>query len=155
MRRNNGILDLQLNGCSDLEVLLCMQPASAQNIIDPLLDLSCKVYMAESVDDAVSKLQFHSFDVVVVQEGYSTEIIKVMANTPMSVRRNIFFVLVGENVETKNLMQSFALSTNLVVNREDLHIFHKILLESTRENNFFFRPMAIALQQLGEKSLGH
>lgn len=142
-----SILHPELTGCEGLEAIVGM-PSSpvCEAVVDALLDLDCKVYLASSPEDAVAKLQSHSFQIVVLQENYSLELMQLLASLPMVVRRNIFYVLLGTTTETGNYTQSFVLSANLVVNIADVASFPQLIQNALLENNRFYRPFHYALQ---------
>lgn len=144
-----SIIDPSLAGCSDLEVLVGVNDAQiSQQIVDTLLELDCKVYPARDPQDAMSKLQFHSFPVVILQEGYSMEMMQILACLPMSIRRNIFYVMIGNNLETGNAMHSFVLSTNFVLNVKDVGNFGKIFKNALLNNNRFYRPFYQSMEKI-------
>ena len=142
----SGILDPNLENCAGLELIVCMQPSQlCDQMIDGLLDLECKVYPAKSPEDALSKIQFYAFPIIILEENYSLEMMKFMAFLPMVIRKNIFYTLVGQSLETGNKMQSFVLSANLVVNTQDIPNLPGILSGAILDNNRFFRPLVHAL----------
>jgi hypothetical protein len=141
------ILQPDLTGCAGLEVIVGMSPSAAcETLVDGLLDGDCKVYLAQSPEDAQAKLQSHSFHVAVLEENYSLEIMQLLASLPMVARRNMFYVLLGSAMETGNQMQSFVVSANLVVNVADVASFPQILQSALLENSRFYRPFYYALQ---------
>lgn len=142
-----NILDTSLENCAGLEAILCMNPSETQeHVTDQLLDLECKVYIAKSTQDAMNKLQIHPFQIVIIESNYSMEIMQFLAYLPMVVRRNMFYVLLGETLETGNYMQSYVLSANLVFNNNDIATFGEILQNSLLEYNYFYRSYQHALQ---------
>ena len=145
-----GILDPHFENCSGLETILCMNPSeSSEKLVECLLDMECKVYVAKSPADALAKLQLRFFYIVVLEENYSLEIMQFLAFLPMSIRREMFYVLVGESFETDNMMHSFVLSANLTVNVGEIASFPELLTEGLADNNRFFRSLYYSLENLG------
>lgn len=143
----SSILDPACESCSDLAVIVAMNPSPVQEtLINALLEMDCRVYPAKSPEDALSKLQFHAFHAVIVEENYSLEVIRLLAMLPMAVRRNLFYVFVGDSIETGNLMQSYVLSANLVVHNRDITDFPQIFQNALLDNNRFYRPFYYALE---------
>lgn len=144
----NNILDPDCDSCSQLEAIVAMQPTPQREmVIDGLLELDCKIYPAKSPEDAISKLQFHAFHIAILQEGYSLDVTAMLATMPMEPRRNIFFVIVGDALETGNHLQSYVLSANAVINTEDLVSLPSVLQNAFLDNNRFYRPLYYALEE--------
>ena len=147
-----NVLDPNLSSCADLEILLGMaQSEYSTQAVNALLELGCKVYPAKNPEDALAKLQFHSFPVVILEEGYSMPIMQLMACLPMAIRRNIFYVMIGQNLETGNAMQGFVLSANYVISFNDLNKFGQIFQSSLFNNNRFYRPMQYATEKISKE----
>lgn len=149
----NSILDPQLASPAGLEVILGMQPSPESDaLVDALLDMECKVYPAKSPEDALAKLQFHAFQVVILEENYSLEIIGFLSSLPMAVRRNMFYILIGDSLETGNMQQSYVLSANLVVSRTDIATFPQLFTNFFLDNSRFYRPLFYGLQARENKA---
>ena len=148
-----SILDPELTSCNGLAVMVCMNNSSNQeNLADQLLNLECRVYLAKSPEDALSKLQFHAFHVVIVEEDYSIDIMQFLAYLPMVVRRGIFYTLVGNSFETGNYMQGFVLSANLVANFSEMETFGQLLENSILDYNRFYRSFYYVSNAIGQKN---
>lgn len=143
-----GILDITQTGCSEYKTMVCTSANLQNTLVEKLLELDCKVYIPVSKKDAIEKLRCHTFDLIICEENYSIELIQILQNLPMSIRRNIFFVFIGQEIETFNFMQSLVLSANLLINTEDISQFENILMEGLAENKRFFRPFTISLENL-------
>lgn len=147
MNLGKNILDPQFSDYSGLRILMSVTEKTKSILIDNLLDLDCKVYVPKSEKDAIQKLRFHSFNIIIFEENHHWEAVQMLQNFSMSVRRYMFFVFIGENVETMNLIQSFVLSCNLLINVQELDHFHEILLDAMQENNLFFRSLHNAIDK--------
>lgn len=147
----SSILDTNLSTCSGLEILLGMFPSDVSNhVLNTLLDMGCKVYPAKSAEDAISKLQFHSFPITILEENYSLQIMQLMACLPMVIRRNMFYMVIGNNLETGNMMQSFILSANFILNYADLGSFSQIFQNAVLNYNRFYRPFQYATEKVSK-----
>lgn len=146
-----SILDSNLSSCAGVEILLGMFPSDLSNhVLNSLLDLGCKVYPAKTPQDAINKLQFHSFPITILEENYSMQIMQLMACLPMVIRRNIFYMVIGSNLETGNMMQSFILSANFIVNYADLQSFGQIFQAALLNYNHFYRPFQNASEKISQ-----
>ncbi len=143
----NNILDPSLENCTSLEAIICMNPSEFRDVLsEQLLDMECKVYLAKSPTDAFTKLQIHLFHIVIMEVNYSMEAIQLLSWLPSAVRRNIFYVLVGDIFETDNHIQSYVLSANLVIHPSDISYSGQILQNAVIEYNYFYRSFYYALQ---------
>ena len=106
--------------------------------------------------DAIGKLRFHVFDLIVLAEGFDGQplehspIINSLNHSPMSVRRNIFLALLGEQFQTMDNMKAFALSANLVINPSDTDKLQLILKKALTENEMFYKVYNDCLKEAGK-----
>jgi len=113
---------------------------------------------AESVDDAIDKMQFTSFNAVVLHslsEGDSLNSNNLhihMRKMAMIRRRNIHYTLIGPEFKTLYDLQALSNSANLVVSDNEINQFRLILKKSLHESQKLFAPLAEALMQEGRIS---
>ena len=72
----------------------------------------------------------------------------------MSVRRNIFLVLIGDRFKTRDNMMAFALSANVVLNPKELNTFAPILRNAISENEKFYKVYTDIKRTLSPYSSG-
>jgi predicted Zn finger-like uncharacterized protein len=98
----------------------------------------------ENAIDALKKMRFHSFDLIVVNELFDTEsvddhpILTFLNELVMSVRRNIFVALITNRFRTMDNMAAFNKSVNVVVHTKNLDEIGKILRRAIDENQAFY-----------------
>lgn len=68
----------------------------------------------------------------------------------MSVRRRIFFVLVGDQFKSMDQMMAFAMSANLVVNVKDRDKMAPILKRSLADHELFYKVFMETLEEIGK-----
>jgi len=68
----------------------------------------------------------------------------------MSIRRKIFFVLLGDQFKTMDNMRAFGASANLVVNPRDLPDLTLILKKAINDNNQFYKVFMDTLKETGK-----
>lgn len=113
---------------------------------------------AESVDDALGRLQFTSYAAVVLHsrfEGdslFANRLHLFMQNMAMIRRRNIHYTLIGPEFQTLYDLEALSHSANVVVNDNELNYFRLILKKSLHESQKLFGPMAEALMSQGRIS---
>lgn len=112
--------------------------------------------LAKDTRDAVGKMRAYHFDLLILSDGFDgngfaqSPILHYINHLSMSVRRRMFLVLIGEGLKTLDEMTAFAMSANLVVNREDLDKFDRILGGALSEHEKFYRVFFGMLTELGK-----
>ncbi|WP_372369248.1 hypothetical protein [Candidatus Uabimicrobium sp. HlEnr_7] len=146
-----NILSEKQQGSKGLKVMAAVQKKTEQFLVNELLDLDCKIYIAKSETDAIQKIRFHSFNIVIFQENCHLEAMQILQSFPMNIRRFMFTVFIGDLVETFNMLQSYVLSCNLVINSGDLSNFKEILQNAVDENKTFYRAYNYTLENHYQK----
>lgn len=106
--------------------------------------------------DAIGKLRFHHFDLIVLGDGFDSQpldhsvIVNYLNRLPMSVRRKIFVALISDNFKTMDNMMAFAMSANVVINSKDIEKLHLILKKSVMENDRFYKVFMDTLVETGK-----
>ena len=73
-----------------------------------------------------------------------------MNHLSMSVRRRIFFALIGDAFKTMDNMTAYAMSVNMVINREDMDKLTSILRRGISENDQFYKVYMDLLVEVGK-----
>lgn len=106
--------------------------------------------------DAIGKLRFHNFDLIILADGFDSQpldhsvIVNYLNRLPMSVRRKIFLALVSDSFKTMDNMMSFAMSANVVINSKDIQKLHLILKKAVSENERFYKIFVDTLVETGK-----
>jgi len=117
--------------------------------------LGYQCLQVESSREAVGKLRFHHFDLILLADGFDghttaeSPIQGYLNRQSMSVRRRMFLALVGDAFKTTDNMMAYALSANLVVNEKDMDKLAKILKTSIAENEKFYKVFMDTLVEIG------
>ena len=110
---------------------------------------------AESIDDAMDRIQFTPFTAVVLHSRFEGDSLSsnkfhiFMRKMAMLRRRNIHYTLIGPEFQTLYDLQAISNSANLVVNDKELNNFRLILKKSLHESQKLFGPLAEALINQG------
>jgi len=110
---------------------------------------------AESIDDALERMQFTPFAAVVLHSRFEGDSLSsnnlhiFMRKMAMIRRRNMHYTLIGPEFQTLYDLQALSNSANLVVNDNELSQFKLILKKSLHESQKLFGPMAQALVAQG------
>ena len=115
-----------------------------------------QIHTPDSADDAVSSLRFKAYDVIVYSSDYEDGPVDVhdfhrfMSGMSMNRRRKIFYVLVGQELNTLYDLEALTRSANLVVNRRELPYFDRVFQMGKKEYDRLFGPYLSMLNQHGK-----
>ena len=100
---------------------------------------------ANDTRDALKKMRYHLYDLVIVNETFSSRspdangVLIYLERLNMKVRRKIFVILLTKRFKTLDQMTGFKKSVNLVININDVDHFEKIISRGLVEHNHFYR----------------
>ena len=140
-----------------VETALLCEPDSVVRgkIRSALKNMGYNVTEPESDRDALKQMRFHVFDLVVLNEVFSSEnpdennVMKYLERLPMAIRRKIFVVLVTNRFRTMDNMAAFNKSVNIVVNTKNLDEIGKIIKRGLSDNTAFYCVFRDALVKTG------
>jgi hypoxanthine phosphoribosyltransferase len=119
-------------------------PVIKQKIGSALKSLDFNVIESATLKETLKYLSFHTFNVIVVDETFDTGpdgvnyFLNYLENLPMSIRRQIFVVLISSTFATMDYMHSLNKSVNLIINRDDISETGLILKKEMEENEYFY-----------------
>jgi hypothetical protein len=132
----------------DMDTSTCMicehDPSIQQKIRDNLKLLNFNVIEPATSKEALKYTTFQVFNVIVVNENFDTEgeginhVLQYAENLPMSIRRQIFVVLVSSVYATLDYMNTLNKSVNLIINKEEISEIGMILKREMEENEYFY-----------------
>ncbi|PIE56367.1 MAG: hypothetical protein CSA34_04605 [Desulfobulbus propionicus] len=125
-------------------------------IIHSLETVGYQVVVAESPEDAKSRMQFVNFACVALDscvEGnlHQSGFHRYMREMPMFRRRYIFYILMGPEFNTLYSLEALANSANLVVNSKDLDHLDLILRKAIPEYEELFGPILEEIAAYGKR----
>ena len=129
--------------------------AFRKKISDALLKEEYLVTEAESVKDALRKMRFHTYDVIVVNESFAApqqdanDILRYLENLGMATRRKIFVALITDRFRTMDNMAAFNRSVNMVINTKNMDDVATILQRGISENALFYYVFKETLKKEG------
>ncbi len=109
----------------------------------------------ESTTDALKKMRFHSFDLILMNEAFDCAspddhpILTSLNDLAMSVRRNMFVALITSRFRTMDNMAALNKSVNVVIHLRNLEEIAKILRRAIDEHQAFYSVFQAALTKTG------
>jgi len=137
--------------------LVCEADEGAKEKISAALrTLGYQITEASSARDALKKMRFHVYDLVVLNENFdaqnpdANDILSYLQGLNMVVRRQMFVALVSERFRTMDNMAAFNKSVNLIVNQKNLDDAATIIKRGTADNKAFYRVFKDAMVKAGK-----
>lgn len=136
--------------------LVCVdEPARLKAVKEALEDLNYYSSVASSVKEALSKLRYNQYDLVMLDEEFCGEtaenntILRYLQPMPMSTRRSIFLMLISGQVKTLDNLVAFAKSVNAVINSDDVQKVKLVLERSMADHRRFYKVYKDTLDAIG------
>lgn len=136
-------------------VLVCEpDPSIRSRLVNILKELGWYITEQQSPRDALAKMRFHAYDMVVLNECFGTEdpgtndVLNYLKHLPMSARRNIFVVLVNRRFRTMDNMASFTHSIDLVINEANIDDAGTIIKGAIADKEFFYSIFKESLEKI-------
>ncbi len=140
-----------------LTALLCEQNPMARTTISNALNLmDYQITTAESARDALKRMRYHVYDLIVVNESFDTKnpdsngVLIYLERLTMGVRRRIFVAMVSSRYRTMDNMMAFHASVNLIINIKNIEDIGKILSRGITDTELFYRVYKDTLKETGK-----
>jgi predicted Zn finger-like uncharacterized protein len=137
--------------------LVCQQqPLLRKPIIASLELMEYQITVAESARDALKRMRYHVYDVVVVDEDFDTDnpetngVLIYLERLGMAVRRNMFVAMISNRHRTMDNMTAFLKSVNLIINTKNMEDFGKIMSRGLTDHLSFYRVFREKLKETGK-----
>jgi CheY-like chemotaxis protein len=136
--------------------LVCVdEPERLKAVKEALDDLNYFSSVASSVKEALSKLRYNHYDLVMLDEEFCGEtaenntILRYLQPMPMSTRRQIFLVLISKQFRTNDNLAAFANSVNGIVNTNDVQKVKLVLERALADHRRFYKVYVDCLKGIG------
>jgi predicted Zn finger-like uncharacterized protein len=119
-------------------------------------ELGYKYIASSNTRDALGKLRFHQFDLILLSEGFDNQglegnsIINYLNHISISIRRKTFFALIGDHFKTMDDMMAFAMSVNMVINPNDIQKTRAVLKKGISDFQKFYKVFMDTLVEVGK-----
>jgi len=137
--------------------LVCESDATnIKKIVNNLNILEYHVTVTDSGRDALKKMRYHQYDLIVVNESFNCEgpdsnmVLMYLERLNMIVRRNMFVVMLSNKFRTMDQMMAFRYSANIVVNTKNVDDIEKVIQRGLTDNEFFYRIFNETLKEVGK-----
>lgn len=123
------------------------------NIVLGIMDYGITV--AESVRDALKKIKYHTYNMILVNEAFegsdpdANGLLVYLERLSMDVRRNIFVGLLTRRFASMDNMAAFVKSVNITINVKDINSLDRILARGINEHDLFYATFKESLKKLG------
>jgi CheY-like chemotaxis protein len=130
-------------------------PVMLKKIVDTLNLLEYHVTVSESGRDALKKMRYHQYDLVVINEAFhctgpdTNMVLLYLERLNMSARRDIYVTMISSQYRTMDQMMAFRHSVNLIVNSKNLDDIGKIIQRGLTDHEFFYRVFKDTLKEVG------
>lgn len=130
-------------------------PASKKTINTALAALDYHITVAENARDALKKMRYHNYDLILLNEEFDTAdpdrngVLIFIERLSMSIRRNMFIVLISNRFRTMDNMMAFGKSVNIIINFSNIKDFDKILRWGLTDNDYFYRIYKEMMRKTG------
>jgi len=138
------------------QALVCAaEPADREQILTSLKEAGYAAHAAANPAEAMERLRFTAYAVVVVHEGFDGQtggtpsLWEALAETPMGTRRNTHAIFVSPNVASHDATAAFAKSVDLTIHPNDLPHFSDALKRSVAETEQIYRVFRETQRALG------
>ncbi len=136
--------------------LVCeSDPGVKEKITAALRSMEYHITEAESGRDALKKMRYHVYDLIMVDEEFDTAdpdsngILIYLERLNINIRRSIFVVLITNRFRTLDSMMAFNKSVNMVIHINNINEIDKILRRGMADNDVFYRRFNEGLREVG------
>ncbi len=148
-----GVLDeKKVQSPDDATVLILMPDGEEKKAIaDAFKRLDYRIEYADTLAETMEKMMSATFAGMVLHTGFESvplgesRIHNHMKWLPMPKRRNIYYVLIGPDLQTLYDLEALTLSANLVINEKDMGDINKILRKGMQDYRNLFNPFLEAI----------
>ena len=118
--------------------------------------LKHKYVEVNSAKEALEKMRFHHFDLIIFCDGFDNlnipknPVLDYLNGLSMSIRRRIFLTLIGSKLKSMDDMLAYSLSANLVVNFKDVKKMQVLLTKTMTEHKRFYKVFMDTLKEIGK-----
>lgn len=137
--------------------MICEGETAVRNKVrENLKSLNFNTVEPTTSKEALKYTTFQTFNVIVVNETFDigkdgvNSVLKYLEDLPMSLRRQIFVVLISSTFATMDYMNTLNKSVNLIINKDEISEIGMILSKEMEENEYFYHVFKDFQRKLGK-----
>lgn len=104
-----------------------------------------KVHTAGTHADFTARFLQNKYEVVITEELFASSnaaenaSLVALQNAPMPQRRHCSIILLGDTVQTFNVLQAYQLSVHAVVNRSEIFLLGQLIQKVVEDREYFLK----------------
>jgi len=104
-----------------------------------------KVHTAGTHADFMARFLQNKYEVVITEELFAANSFEenvtfhALQHMPMPQRRHCSIILLGDNVQTFNVLQAFQFSVHAVVNRSEIFLLGQLIQKVVEDREYFWK----------------
>jgi hypothetical protein len=156
IHQSDEITPLHLTEVGGRIALVCIaDQILAQRVGQDINKLDFHVIVAQKPSSALSKLENHHCDLIILDENYGLDessenlVLIYMQRLPMPVRRRSFLCILSKQAPTLDQMTAFRNGANLIVNSQDMERIPLILDRILKDHQSFYAVLYDELARRG------
>ena len=137
--------------------LVCeSDPDMLKKIVGTLNLLEYHVTVSENGRDALKKMRYHQYDLVVINEAFhcadpdSNMVLLYLERLNMNIRRDMYVAMISTKYRTMDQMMAFRQSVNIIVNAKNIDDIGKIIQRGLTDHELFYGTFKEALKEVGK-----
>jgi len=126
--------------------LICEMDKDVRNKMISVLHLmDYQTDTADNTRDALKKLRYHNFEILIVNELFNTKdpnsngVMIYHQNLSMETRRNMFIIMISSRYRTLDHLNAFSKSVNLIINPYKSENIEGTMSKAITENEMLYR----------------
>jgi len=138
--------------------LICVTDESLHDkIIEDLRNRDFFITEVKTAKEALRKMLFHVYTLLVIDENFDTtnsdsnDLVRYLANTPMSTRRRMFITLISRRIRSLDRMAAMEQSVNMVINTSSIKDFITLVTNGMAENEGFYHTFSDVMKISGKE----
>ncbi|MBP9020666.1 MAG: hypothetical protein KBG01_03965 [Syntrophobacterales bacterium] len=141
---------------AETSLICCTAPEVREKVSAALNNLGFHISTASNARDALKKMRFHVYNVVILDENFDTgnpetnDVLAYLQGLSMATRRRIFAALISDKYRTMDNMAAFYRSVNLVINPKNIDNIGVILKRGINDHIAFYRVFNEMLKKTGK-----
>ena len=137
--------------------MICEEDTALRNKVrENLKLLNFNIVEPTTSKEALKYTTFQTFNVIVINENFDigkdgvNKVLKYLEGMTMSMRRQIFVVLISSTYATMDYMNTLNKSVNLIINQDEISEIGMILNKEMEENEYFYHVFKDFQRKLGK-----